>query len=131
MLQMKFYFLLLLFFPHCFTCKILFSFPLRVLLFKPYKTETSPVCYQRYRFHQIVQIPQEHGEYNHHYMFRNLSCLRHLSKFQKVVWSCACIGHPFCTWWRLFQKRVVRTTFDIYVFIYRTLCCQIFRYFIV
>ncbi len=22
-----------------------------------------------------------------------------------------------CTWWRLFQKRVVRTVFDIYVFI--------------
>ena len=32
---------------------------------------------------------------------------------------------------KVIQKRVVRTKFDIYVFIYRMLCCQIFRYFIV
>ena len=42
--------------------------------------------------------------------------------------------HPFDferTWWKLFQKRIVRTKFDIYVFIptkYNILLCKIILY---
>ena len=37
----------------------------------------------------------------------------------KVILSVPDEGYSERTWWRLFQKRVVRTTFDIYVFIKR------------
>ena len=37
----------------------------------------------------------------------------------KVILSVPDEGYSECTWWRLFQNRVVRTKFDIYVFITR------------
>jgi hypothetical protein len=35
----------------------------------------------------------------------------------KVILSVPDEGYFECTWWRLFEKRIVRTNFDIYVFI--------------
>jgi hypothetical protein len=33
----------------------------------------------------------------------------------RLLWASPDEGYYECTWWRLFQKRIVRTKFDIYV----------------
>ena len=45
-------------------------------------------------------------------LFRSFSFI--VIKHFKIIW----LSNLDSTWWRLFQKRVVRTKFDIYVFIY-------------